>query len=67
MRWSPGCERGVELLERRGVEHVLEHEVAELVELRGLLGGDRRARAGVVLPLEAGVPRVRHAIHRAGG
>ena len=43
-----GCELGVELLERRRVERVLDHEVAELVELRSLRGRHEleRARGG---------------------
>ena len=56
-------ELGVDARERAGVEHVLQHEEPELVELARLLSGDRRALPGVVLPGECRVPRVRRPLH----
>ena len=41
-----------------GVEEIGDDDVAELVELRDLLGGQVAERSGAIVPREVGVPRM---------
>ncbi len=55
----PGFDRVVDGAELVGAERVLEDEAPDLVVVPGLGVGDRRERPRVVMPDEAGTPRMR--------